>query len=1051
MKPFQSIKGRLLIFTLSISLIPVAAITTVYYLNARNNLKHQILEKMRAVAESRRLHVQSLLEIIKSRSIDFSTDGFIRTSVHRLVYGKTSERDAATRLSAYLSANKLPLYRHLVAIAITDTCGRVISSTNERLTGKDLSDHAVFAEGIQKKYGDAAIGQPHYSTDMGMNCVFVSAPVISKQGYKTIGTIINIYSLAALDEITADRVGMGKTGEVYIVNRDRVMLTESRFIGNAPLRQVVDTEPVQKIAGDRKEMVGIYPDYRKVLVVGASMEIREYGWTLLAEIDKAEAFAPLKVLGIFSLIIGVVSTSVVTYAGIIFAISTSRPIRHLTDAAERFAGGDLSYRVKVTRSDEIGALAMSFNSMAEELGREITEHKQAEEELRKSESRFRALVETTSDWVWEVDQNGRYTYVSPKVKDLLGYEPEEIIGKSPLQLMPPDETERLASLFGDITKEQKPFARVENINLNKNKQQIVLETSGVPIFDASGNFAGYRGIDRDVTERRRIEEELRKLSNAVKQSPISIVITDTKGNIEYVNPKFTQLTGYTLDEVIGKNPRILKSGKTSASEYKRLWDTITSGREWRGEFCNKKKNGEFYWDYASVSPIRNAEGVITHFLAVKEDITERKNFEAQLAYLANCDPLTNLLNRRRFHEELENWLAHVRRYGTNGALLFLDIDNFKYINDTLGHQVGDKLLVDLALLLRKRMRKTDILARLGGDEFAIILPHVSTDQARSIAQNILESTKNTIIVDKMQSLGITASIGIALFPEHGDEAETLLSYADLALYKAKEEGRNRICVFSPDHKIQIESRLGWERRIRDALKNDRFVLHLQPILDIRQNSIVGYEALLRMVDDKKELISPINFLGIAEHCGLIREIDRWVARRAIHFATKQRFTERGLFLEVNLSGRSFTDPELLSLIKQAIAEAAINPKTLVFEITETTLIESMTAAQRFITNLKALGCRFALDDFGIGFSSFSHLKHLPVDYLKIDGGFIRDLTHNLIDQHLVKAIVEVARGLGKQTVAEFVGCKETVQLLLEYGVDYAQGYYIGLPCAVPEI
>ncbi len=1026
MKPFQSIKGR-------------------------NNLRHQIFEKLRAVAESRRLHVQSLLEIIRARSVDFSTDGFIRTSVHRIVYGKISKRNAAIHLNAYLSANKLPLYRHLVAIAITDTCGKVISSTNENLIGKDFSSQAVFAEGILKKYGDAVIGQPHCSTDIGMNCIFVSAPIISKQDHKTIGAIINIYSLSALDEITTDRVGIGKTGEVYIVNRDRVMLTESRFIDNAPLRQLVDTEPVRKIAEDHKEMVGIYPDYRKTPVAGVSMEIREYGWTLLAEIDKTEAFEPLKTLSIFSLIIGTVSASVVTGVGIIFAVSTSRPLRHLTDAAERLSGGDLRYRVKVTRSDEIGALAMSFNSMADELGREITEHKQAEEELRKSESRFRALVETTSDWVWEVDQNTTFTYASPKIKDLLGYEPEEIVGKSPFQLMPPDEAERITGLYREITDAQKPIVRLENVNLHKNNQRVVLETSGIPIFDAQGNFAGYRGIDRDVTERKRIEEELRKLSNAVKQSPVSIVITDIKGNVEYVNPKFTQLTGYTLDEVIGKNPRILKSGKTSASEYKRLWDTITSGREWRGEFCNKKKNGELYWDYASISPIRNAEGVITHFLAVKEDITERKHFEAQLAHLANCDPLTNLLNRRRFHEELENCLAQARRYGNGGALLFLDVDNFKHINDTLGHQVGDKLLTDLAVLFRKRLRNTDTLARLGGDEFALILPHITAGQAESIAEHILALIKNNIVVDKRQSHSITASIGIALFPEHGDEAETLLSYADLALYKAKEEGRNRICVFSPDHKIQIESRLGWERRIRGALKNNQFVLHLQPILDIRQNRIVGHEALLRMVDDKKELISPINFLGIAEHCGLIKEIDRWVVRRAIHLATEQRFTERGLFLEVNLSGRAFTDPELLPLIKREFAETSINPQSLVFEITETALIESMTTAQRFIANLKAVGSRFALDDFGIGFSSFSHLKHLPVDYLKIDGGFIRDLTHNLVDQHLVKAIVEVARGLGKQTVAEFVGCKETVQLLLEYGVDYAQGYYIGLPCAVTEM
>lgn len=559
--------------------------------------------------------------------------------------------------------------------------------------------------------------------------------------------------------------------------------------------------------------------------------------------------------------------------------------------------------------------------------------------------------------------------------------------------------------------------------------------------------------------RKEAESQIVKLSRAVEQSPNTIVITDVKGNIEYVNPKCVRLTGYTPEEVIGKNPRIFKSGETSPEEYESLWAVITSGGEWRGELRNRKKNGECYWEHVSISSIKDSSGVITHFLAIKEDISERKKLEAHLNYLANNDPLTNLFNRRRFREELEDWIAQMERHESIGALLFIDLDNFKYINDTLGHQKGDEILIKFACLLRARVRETDVLARLGGDEFAIILPFTDAYRAQSIAMQILELATGNTHANNDGLPGVTASVGIALFPEHGEDAEKLLAAADIAMYMAKGKGRNCVCVYSPDQKTRIELRLDWEERIRDALKNDRFVLHLQPISNVRHKKLAGYEALLRMVacprqgsgNENDTLIPPQDFLNIAERFGLIHDIDRWVVRRAIHLIAEQKFTDRGLFLEVNLSGRAFTDPELLPLIKQEFAAANINPATLVFEITETATIENMAEAQRFIIALKSIGCRFGLDDFGIGFSSFSYLKQLPVDFLKIDGSFITELKHNLTDQHLVKAMVEIARGLGKQTVAEFVGCEETVQLLSKYGVDYAQGYHIGKPCAVSEI
>ena len=529
------------------------------------------------------------------------------------------------------------------------------------------------------------------------------------------------------------------------------------------------------------------------------------------------------------------------------------------------------------------------------------------------------------------------------------------------------------------------------------------------------------------------------------------MVTDIKGNIEYVNSKFIQITGYSREEVVGQNPRILKSGQTPPEEYKRLWETITAGGEWQGEFYNKKKTGELYLEYAYISPIRNSEGVITHFLAVKEDITKRKRAESQLVYLADRDPLTNLFNRRRFLEELEVWLAQAKRYQIQGALLFIDVDNFKYINDTLGHQSGDVLLKTLADLLQKKLRNTDVLARMGGDEFAIILPYVELDKAQLVARDILEVMRYRTTADTGAIPVTTASIGIALFPEHGSSGETLLMCADLAMYMAKEEGRNRFCVYTPQQKTQIESRLIWKKRICDALKEDRFVLHLQPIIDLQQDSIAGYEALLRMIDEKGNLIPPADFLDSAERFGLICEIDRWVVKRAIHIIVEIYHAGTSQFLEVNLSSKSILDPEFLSIIKQELHTTGTSPSHFVMGISESVFVENRDGIQHFIASFKTIGCRFALDNFGTGLSTFIQHKQLLADYLKIDGSFIRNLPHSPADQHLVKAMVEVARGLGKKTVAMFVSNNETMRLLREFGVDYAQGYFIGQPKAISEM
>ena len=433
-------------------------------------------------------------------------------------------------------------------------------------------------------------------------------------------------------------------------------------------------------------------------------------------------------------------------------------------------------------------------------------------------------------------------------------------------------------------------------------------------------------------------------------------------------------------------------------------------------------------------------------------VSERKRFETKLLHLVDHDPVTDLLSRRRFLADLGHQLAQARRYGTRGALMFLDLDDFKSVNDRLGHLAGDELLGSLSRLLRKRLRDTDLLARLGGDEFAILLPHADRLQALVVAGQLLDSIASHMTSADGQSITATASIGIAFFPEDGATMEELLAHADLAMYQAKATGRNQSCVYDADKDWQekLATRFRGEQSIEDALERGFFFLHGQPILDLRRNRVSQYELLVRMAGEKGQVIPPRAFLGIAERSGLIHAIERWVVREAIHLLAQHR-NHGAPGLSVNISGKTFSDGALLPMIERELTAAAIDPARLTFEITETAAIADTDQAQKFAHALKRMGCRFALDDFGVGLSSLHQLKHLPVDYLKIDGSFIRDFPHNRVDRHLVKAVVELARALHKKTIAEFVSDDDTVHLLRKSGVDYAQGYHIGRPRAVSEL
>jgi diguanylate cyclase (GGDEF)-like protein/PAS domain S-box-containing protein len=567
-----------------------------------------------------------------------------------------------------------------------------------------------------------------------------------------------------------------------------------------------------------------------------------------------------------------------------------------------------------------------------------------------------------------------------------------------------------------------------------------------------------------VVERKWGEEELARLSHRTQvllsSAGEGIYGTGADGRTSFVNPAAARMLGWEAGELTGRplhevvhapptgGPPHIGDHCPLQPSHRQLGEHATGEDEF-----HRRDGSRFPVDYI-LTPIREGDEV-TGAVITFNDITERKRFESQLRHLADHDPLTGLFNRRHFETELARHVAHANRRAPAGAALLLDLDNFKYVNDTLGHGAGDDLIRSISSVLRGRSRATDVIARLGGDEFAVLLVDADAAKAEKVAADLAEAVRRNVITVGDRPLRVTASIGVAPLRQRALTAEEVLMEADIAMYRAKEAGRDRYAVYTPEaaRRVGVTAGLTWVERIRRALDEHLFVLYAQPILDLASGRVSHVELLLRMRGEQGDVVLPGAFLPPAERFGLIQEIDRWVVREAIQLIVDQR--DQGHALEtlvaINLSGRSVGDPGLPDLIEQELAAKRVGAASLVFEITETSAIANMEEARRFADRLAKLGCRLALDDFGAGFGSFYYLKYLPLDYLKIDGDFITNLPRSAVDQRMVKAMVDVARALGMRTIAEFVGDEPTLALLPRLGVDYAQGFHIGGPAPIEEL
>ncbi|MDR3393502.1 MAG: EAL domain-containing protein [Parasulfuritortus sp.] len=549
-----------------------------------------------------------------------------------------------------------------------------------------------------------------------------------------------------------------------------------------------------------------------------------------------------------------------------------------------------------------------------------------------------------------------------------------------------------------------------------------------------------------VLERHKAQATLRLFEKAFEGSEEGFMITDLDQRILSVNPAFARVFGYLDRDLIGQTPKMLASGRHDAAFYEAMWQSIGNFGHWRGEIWNRRKNGEIFPEWLSIAAVNDADGHTTHYIGTFSDISERKTAEAQIEYLSSHDTLTGLPNRMLFKDRLENAIAFATRAHSKVALLNLDLDNFKLLNDSLGHAAGDALLCAISARLKSCVRDTDSLCRLGGDEFLIVLTHMpDAESISTVVLAMLEQISNPIELDG-RDLSLSASIGIAVYPEDGDDFETLLKRSDKAMFHAKEAGRNTYRYFTEQLNTDSLEHLRIAHGLREAVTRNQFTLHYQPQIDLATRRLIGAEALVRWNHPSEGLIQPGRFIGIAEQTGLIVEIGEWVLHEACRQAVAwQQAGLPPMQVAVNMSAVQFRRGNVEKSVRYALEQSGLDPQFLEIEITESVLLHDMDHMLELIKNLKGLGLKLAIDDFGTGYSSLAYLKKFKVDRLKIDQSFVRDIARDLDDMAIVSAIVQMARILNLRTIAEGVETLGQLEFLSSQGCEEAQGFLFSKP------
>jgi diguanylate cyclase (GGDEF)-like protein/PAS domain S-box-containing protein len=678
---------------------------------------------------------------------------------------------------------------------------------------------------------------------------------------------------------------------------------------------------------------------------------------------------------------------------------------------------------------------------------DITERRAAEQAIREGLAQLKLITDNVPAMIAYYDRDMRCRYANRAYQEFYAPGADSIVGRTALEILGAETWEHAAERAARaLAGETLNFRRRER-RADGRKRDI--EITLVPHRAGTGQVLGLYALVLDVTERWRAERALRLRERAIESSTDAIMITEGAEEdfaLVYVNAAFERITGYAAAEVLGRNPRFLHREDRAQAGLRDLRAAVRDEREANALLRNYRKDGTPYWSELRIAPVRDDRGRTTHYVGVSSDVSERVRSQEALERQANYDALTGLPNRNLMRDRLAQALVQARRGRQRAAVLYVDLDHVKRINDSLGHPVGDKVIASSGARIAGVLRSGDTVARVGGDEFVAILPVLKYEHdAALVAQKLREAIAAPLEIDGHQFV-LSASVGIAVFPKDGEDSETLLRNADAALYRAKEEGRDCERFFTAELNQRVVRHLQIEGDLRRALEREEFRLHYQPIVELATRRVAGFEALARWPRPGGTWVPPAEFIPVAEDSGLIVALGRWVMLTAAREVRK--WNGRGKqprYVSINLSARQFKDPQLLDTVREALRGSGADPSHIRLEITESTVMSSADEAIKTLRALRALGVRISVDDFGTGYSSLSYLKRFPINTLKIDRSFVRDLASDADDLKISRAVIDLAHGLGLEVVAEGVETRTQASILARYGCDGAQGYLFGKP------
>ncbi|MFT6029787.1 MAG: diguanylate cyclase (GGDEF)-like protein/PAS domain S-box-containing protein [Oleiphilaceae bacterium] len=732
--------------------------------------------------------------------------------------------------------------------------------------------------------------------------------------------------------------------------------------------------------------------------------------------------------------------------------SVLNPLNALLQSSKNLELGKSVDNLPQQGSSEIVNLQQQFALMAKTRLNAERQLKKSQASLQASESRLSRHIENTPLGCISWDRNFHCTDWNKSAEKIFGYCPDEAIGSHASDLIVAPELQNDINNIYRTLLEQKGGNKITNKNTTKDGRSIICEWHNTPITDIDGSVTGVASLVQDVTESKQLEEKLTLAASVFLHAREGIIITDAAGLIIDVNETFTDVTGYEHDEVLGRSARILQSGEQSPAFYDQLWKSLIDKGHWHGETWNKRKNHETYPQLLTISAVHDDKNKVKNYVALFTDITQIKEYQGQLEYIAHYDVLTKLPNRTLLADRLSLAITHSKRNSQQLAVAFLDLDGFKYVNDTYGHALGDELLIALSHRMKDALRDGDTLSRFGGDEFVVVLPSLENAQDyEPILERLLKAASKPITVNDIE-LKISASIGVSLYPLDDADADQLIRHADQAMYVAKQSGKNCYHLFDTISDVAIKTHSESLQQISVALENREFVLYYQPKVNMKSGAIVGVEALIRWLHPKRGLLLPIDFLPVIESHAISIDIGEWVLDETLTQMAK--WQERGLNMpvSVNIGAQQLQQPDFAARLATILAaHSDVEPGGLQLEALETSAVGDIMEVSGIMQSCLKLGVSFALDDFGTGYSSLTYLRRLPASLIKIDQSFVGDMLDDSEDLAIVMGVVGLAKSFNRKVIAEGVETIAQGTALLQLGCDLAQGYAIARPMPADKI